>query len=101
MTSEKAVRAPTTSPVVSSQSPEALPSAHDADEALDFLKEQDTLDHFAHDAHRMRQLPRKIDLRIIPFLALAYLMNYLDKITLNVCETPKAIQAALLLPELI
>jgi hypothetical protein len=63
---------------------DSLPTGAGGDGALDFLKEHGTEGNFSHDAARMRILRRKIDIRVIPFLALAYLMNYLDKITLNV-----------------
>ena len=56
-----------------------------ADEALEYLKQHATEGHFAHDANRMRRLRRRIDIQVIPFLTLAYLMNFLDKILLNVC----------------
>ena len=56
-----------------------------ADEALEYLKQHAGDGHFAHDTARMRRLLRKIDFRVIPFLTLAYLMNFLDKILLNVC----------------
>lgn len=56
-----------------------------ADEALEYLKQHASEGHFAHDVRRYRRLKLKIDIRVIPFLTLAYLMNFLDKILLNVC----------------
>ena len=55
------------------------------DEALDFLRQHGTEAHFAEDVSRMRRLRRRIDIRVIPFLALSYLVNFLDKSLLNVC----------------
>ena len=55
------------------------------DDALMFLQETGTELGFADDPVRMRRLIRKIDFLVIPFLIMAYLMNYLDKILLNVC----------------
>ena len=60
------------------------------DEALEYLKQHAGDGHFAHDATRMRRLLRKIDFRVIPFLTLAYLMNFLDKILLNVCTAVRS-----------
>ena len=48
-----------------------------ADEALEYLKQHAAEGHFAHDVKRMRRLTQKIDIRVIPFLTLAYLMNFL------------------------
>lgn len=72
-------------PLVSGATPEENASiVGDGDEALDFLKAHGIEGNFAHDASRMKTLRRRIDRRVIPFLLLAYLMNYLDKILLNV-----------------
>lgn len=54
------------------------------DEALEYLKQHAAEGHFAHDVDRMRRLRRRIDIRVIPFLTLAYLMNFVDKILINV-----------------
>lgn len=55
-----------------------------ADDALEFLRLHGVQGNFCHDSVRMRRLTWKIDLVVIPFLLLAYLMNYLDKVLLNV-----------------
>jgi hypothetical protein len=85
--SEKEARE-STSPTVESPRADELDfqsTNSKADEALEYLKQHAGDGHFAHDATRMRRLLRKIDFRVIPFLTLAYLMNFLDKILLNVC----------------
>ena len=63
---------------------ESLSGRGFGDEALEYLKQHGTQGHFAHDTDRLRRLRRKIDIRVIPFLTLSYLMNFLDKILLNV-----------------
>ncbi|KAK3671771.1 hypothetical protein LTR78_008316 [Recurvomyces mirabilis] len=80
---EKHVEAPEVLNMTKHLSDDSLPSNAVGDEALEFLKQHGVEGNFAHDAARMAALRRKIDVRVIPFLALAYLMNYLDKITLN------------------
>lgn len=60
---------------------------HDGkDTALVFLQAQEsTVDRtLHHDEAYCRRLRRKVDLLVIPFLMLCYLMNYLDKVLLNV-----------------
>ena len=82
---EKQAEAPEILDMTKHLSDDSLPSNTVGDEALEFLKKHGVEGNFAHDVARMGALRRKIDVRVIPFLALAYLMNYLDKITLNVC----------------
>jgi len=59
------------------------------DTALVFLQAKErTVDWALHnDAAYCRRLRRKVDVRVIPFLSLCYLMNYLDKVLLNVRYT--------------
>lgn len=59
---------------------EQLKTTVKGDEALDWLRAHGTSGHFADDAERMRRLRARIDRRIIPFLALAYCANFLDKV---------------------
>lgn len=54
------------------------------DEALDYLHHHAVAQTFHQDPVRMAKLRRKIDRRIIPFLFCAYLVNYLDKVIINV-----------------
>lgn len=65
-------------------SSEILTLISDHDDALDFLRQHETDGNFCHDKTRMLRLTWKVDLIVIPFLLLAYLMNYLDKVLLNV-----------------
>lgn len=59
------------------------------DAALLYLWEHKTEDNqYLHrDEAFMRTLKRKIDLRVILFLMFCYVMNFLDKILLNVSLT--------------
>ena len=77
---------PTTAPVTDEQL-EILSAKGHEDNALEWLKQHRAEGHFAHDGDRMRRLRRRIDIRVIPFLALSYLVNFLDKISLNVCDS--------------
>ncbi|GAB7353321.1 hypothetical protein MBLNU459_g3817t1 [Dothideomycetes sp. NU459] len=63
--------------------PQAKSLERQRDNALEFLRHHGVQGNFCHDKARMRRLTRKIDCIIIPFLLLAYLMNYLDKVLLN------------------
>ena len=54
------------------------------DAALDYLHHHAVTQSFAQDPVRMAKLRRKIDRHIIPFLFCAYLVNYLDKVIINV-----------------
>jgi len=73
---------------ISTRPIDILPISSNGDDALEFLKQHAIANNFSQDTARMRILRRKIDVRVIPFLALSYLMNYLDKITLNVSRSP-------------
>ena len=91
--SEKASELGTSSPEVTSISADqldTLPAKGKADDALEYLKDHRTEGHFAHDERRMKRLRQRIDIRVIPFLALSYLVNFLDKILLNVSSTVSA-----------
>lgn len=56
------------------------------DAALQYLQEHrtDANQYLHRDDAFMRQLKRKIDVRVILFLMFCYIMNFLDKILLNV-----------------
>jgi len=56
------------------------------DTALVYLQAKENgVDSTLHkDAAYCRRLRRKVDFRVIPFLMLCYMMNYLDKVLLNV-----------------
>ena len=54
------------------------------DAALDYLHHHAVAQSFAQDPVRMAKLRSKIDRHIIPFLFCAYLVNYLDKVIINV-----------------
>lgn len=62
------------------------PNGRARDDALDYLEKHkdDTNASLGLDPVYMRRLRRKIDFYVIPFLLLCYIMNFLDKILLNV-----------------
>jgi len=70
-----------------STSPSTTSTAPDA--ALVYLqqhKREATLS-LIHDEKYMRRLRRKVDYRVIPLLTCCYIMNFLDKVILNVMST--------------
>ena len=56
------------------------------DTALVYLQaKENNVDSTLHkDAAYCQRLRRKVDFRVIPLLSLCYMMNYLDKVLLNV-----------------
>jgi len=63
-----------------------------ADDALRYLKDHGGESNFVADDVRMRKLKRKIDFIVIPFLALPFLANYLDKVLFNVGQSLHFVQ---------
>ena len=59
-------------------------SQETADDALRYLHGHGGEAGFAHDQRCMKRLTCKIDCFVMPFLILPFLMNYLDKVLLNV-----------------
>ena len=88
MHEKSAIESTTTPEVIPAEQLDTPSERGTGDKALNFLKQHGGDGHFAHDAQRMRRLRQRIDIRVIPFLALSYLMNFLDKILLNVSLQP-------------
>lgn len=70
----------------SSPGNENLTDGRARDDALDFLEHHKNVTNaeLSHDPVYMRRVRRKIDFYVIPFLLFCYIMNFLDKILLNV-----------------
>lgn len=74
---------PTSTYDVASIKPAAAEVTHDLDAAEIFLREHnytaDQIDELLADGPRQRRLVRKIDMIVLPLLAVTYVLQYIDK----------------------